>query len=205
MIFVSNNESFGINNDPDNYIQPVLYQDFITKEEAEYILNESSNNFQDSEVIGKGLDISIRKSKTCWLSKYDDIIQNIIKRVCNIVNYSFENSEDLQVVKYNSGGYYHEHYDSCCEESEECTDFFKRGGNRVVTMIIYLNDNFEGGETTFVNLNKDFKPSKYSGILFYSLDKSFEKCHKFGLHRGSPIISGEKYIANIWIREKTFV
>jgi prolyl 4-hydroxylase len=190
-------------NDPNNFIEPKVYENIITSDEAKYILEKSKNDFEDSYILG-GFDTSIRKSKTCWLKKDDDVIKKIIKRICNIGNYKIENAEDLQVVKYEPNGYYNEHHDSCCDDSTECKDFLKRGGNRVLTMVIYLNDNFEGGATRFINLDKDIKPNKYSGILFFPMNKNGDKCHTNSLHAGLPIKSGEKYIANVWIRESNF-
>ena len=118
----------------------------------------------------------------------------------------FENAEDLQVVKYRPSGFYNEHHDSCCEKVKGCEEFVKRGGQRIVTMIIYLNDtnSFEGGATKFPILNKEIKPSKSSGILFYPMEKGGNKCHPKALHAGTSVINGEKYIANVWLRESTF-
>lgn len=188
---------------PNNFIEPKVYENIITPDEANYLLEKSKNDFEDSHILG-GLDTSIRKSKTCWINKYDDIVTKIIQRVCNMGNYKFENAEDLQIVKYGPDGYYNEHHDSCCDNSDECKDFVKRGGNRVLTMVIYLNNNFEGGATRFINLNKDIKPKEYSGILFFPMNKTGDKCHANSLHAGLPIKSGEKYIANVWIRESYF-
>ena len=120
-----------------------------------------------------------------------------------MTNMPFANAEDLQVVKYKPNGYYKAHYDSCCDK-EDCNDFTELGGNRVITMVIYLNDDFDGGATKFINLNKEIKPDKYSGILFYSLNKAQNKCHTNSKHAGMPVKSGEKYIANVWIRENKF-
>ena len=83
-------------------------------------------------------------------------------------------------------------------------DFLKRGGHRIATMVIYLNDDFEGGSTRFINLDRNIKPKKYGSIYFHTLDKNEKKCHPYGLHAGLPVTSGNKYIANIWIRENKF-
>ena len=79
---------------------------------------------------------------------------------------------------------------------------FNKDGYRVLTMVIYLNDDFEGGATKFPNIDKEYKPEKYSGLLFYPMNKNGDKCHDNSLHAGMPVISGEKYIANVWIRDK---
>jgi prolyl 4-hydroxylase len=50
----------------------------------------------------------------------------------------------------------------------------------------------------------ELKPDKNSGILFYPLQKKGDKCHPKALHAGLPVISGEKYIANVWLRESAF-
>jgi len=196
-------EPFGYDDNPTTFTDPQVYPNIITAEEARYILEKSKDNFSDSLVMS-GYETSIRKSQTCWLSKSDTMIRRIIQRVCDIDNNSIEYAEDLQVVKYQPSGYYNEHHDSCCDENDTCKDFLKRGGNRVVTMVIYLNDEFEGGATKFIKLNKEIKPDKYSGILFYSMNKNKDKCHSLSMHAGLPITSGEKYIANVWIREKKF-
>jgi len=196
-------ENFGYDDNPSEFIEPKIYPNIISAEEAKYILEQSNNKFEDSVTLG-GYDNSIRKSKTCWLKKEDNVIKNIVQKVCNIGNYKFENVEDLQVVKYEPNGYYNEHHDSCCDDSDSCKNFIKRGGNRVLTMVIYLNDGFEGGSTRFINLDKNIKPEKHSGILFFPMNKKGDKCHTNSLHAGLPITSGEKYIANVWIRESKF-
>ena len=105
------------------------------------------------------------------------------------------------MVKYEPNGYYNEHHDSCCDNNDKCKEFTK-DGNRILTMVIYLNDDFEGGATRFPKIDKNFKPKKYSGILFYPMNKNGDKCHTNSLHAGMPVTKGQKYIANVWIREK---
>uniref|UniRef100_A0A6C0B6M3 Fe2OG dioxygenase domain-containing protein n=1 Tax=viral metagenome TaxID=1070528 RepID=A0A6C0B6M3_9ZZZZ len=195
----------GFADDNEEYIYPTVYNNFISPKEANYILSQAEPKFTDSETIGSGVDTQIRKSKTAWLSKNDLTIKNIIQRVCAINNYSIENAEDLQVVKYGPGGFYNPHHDSTGDDNKESHEFLKLGGHRIATMLIYLNDDFEGGATRFVNLAKDIKPPKHGSILFYPLDKYNNKCHPKALHAGLPLSSGQKYIANVWIRQKPFI
>ena len=198
------NFTCGYSNDFNDYIEPIIIDNFITEQEAKYILDNTKDKFEDSTIIG-GKNSSIRKSKNTWIKKDDNVVKNIFNRLLSFTQYPFENAEDLQVVKYEPDGYYNEHHDSCCDETVECEEFIKRGGQRILTVLIYLNDDYEGGSTRFHNLNKDYKPKKYSAVLFHPLNKSENKCHNNALHSGMPIISGEKYIASIWIHEKTFI
>lgn len=202
LVSVHFKEGLGFDNDPSQFSEPSIYPDFITEDDANYILEKAAYNYTDSTVVGSKAD-GIRKSETYWLSKEDEVAKKIINKVCQIDGNNTENAEDIQVVKYQPNGYYREHHDSCCEEGDKCNEFNKEG-NRILTMVIYLNDDFDGGSTRFPNLDKDFKPKKYSGILFYPMNKKGDKCHDNSLHAGMPITSGEKYIANVWIRDKHF-
>jgi len=194
----------GYADDDEEYIYPTVYNNFISPQEANYILSQAEPKFADSETIGGGVDTKTRKSKTAWLDKDDPTVKNIIERVCAINNYSSKNAEHLQVVKYGPGGFYNPHHDSSGDDNPESKEFLRCGGHRVATMLIYLNDDFEGGATRFVNLEKDVKPPKLGSILFHPLDKYNNRCHPKALHAGLPLTSGEKYIANVWIRQKPF-
>jgi prolyl 4-hydroxylase len=194
-------EGFGYDNDPSQFREPKVYPNFITKDEAKHILKKAEYNYKDSVVVGIENPEGIRKSQTYWLDKDDPIAHKIIQKVCDLDGHTIEQSEDIQVVKYEPNGYYNEHHDSCCDDDAKCNEFVK-DGNRVLTMVIYLNDDFEGGATRFPKLDKNFKPKKYSGILFYPMNKNGDKCHEKSLHAGTPVTKGVKYIANVWIREK---
>jgi prolyl 4-hydroxylase len=121
-----------------------------------------------------------------------------------MTNTSFENVEHLQVVKYDENGFYNPHYDTVTNNDINSINFLIQGGHRVITMLIYLNDDFTEGGTRFVTLNKTIKPPKYGGILFYTFNKQIEKCHPYSFHAGLPIKSGTKYIANVWVRENKY-
>lgn len=186
------------------YIMPVEHANFITDEEREYIMKKAAPKFKDSETV-EGKDATIRKSQTAWLDKDDPIIKNIVKRVCDMTGHPFQNAESMQVVKYGENGFYNPHHDSCCDQAEACMKFERKdGGQRIITMLIYLTDDFEGGTTKFPNLDKEFKPPKNGAILFHPLEKNGKRCHPYALHGGMPVTKGEKYVCNVWIRERPF-
>jgi len=194
----------GYSDTNDEYIYPVVYNNFIDQNEANYILKNATPKFEESQTIGGGVDVQTRKSKTAWLDKNDPVVKTVILRVCEIHGHSFENAEHLQVVKYGPNGFYNPHHDSTGDENKESAEFLQSGGHRVLTMLIYLNDDFTGGSTRFVNLERDVKPPKHGSILFFPLDKHNRRCHPKALHAGLPLESGEKYIANVWIRQGPF-
>ena len=193
----------GYCNIKDEYIEPVIHNGFISDKEGKYILDKANPMFRESKLVS-GFSDSVRKSQTAWLDKKDHVIGTVIKRVCDITNIPFENAEKMQVVKYEPNGFYIDHFDASCDDRKECVEFEKNGGQRILTMIIYLNDDFTGGTTRFKNLQTEFQPVKNNGLLFYSLQKDGDKCHPLSLHSGMPVKTGEKYIANIWLRERPY-
>lgn len=62
--------------------------------------------------------------------------------------------------------------------------------SRFITVIVYLNDVEEGGETEFLYLHKRYKPKKGTVVIF--------PAGYTHTHRGNPPLSNEKYILTTW-------
>ena len=185
------------------YQYPFMLKDLITTSYCRLIIDKCRDRLVDSEVVG-GKHKNIRNSKQCWIPKDDPIVKPIFNAVSNYFNIPFENAEDLQVVRYLPDQYYNEHHDACCDGSDKCLTFIKRGGQRILTVLIYLNNEFESGHTYFKNLDLRIKPSTGSAIVFFPLAQGTNKCHPYALHAGTPVTKGQKWIANIWFRERKF-
>jgi prolyl 4-hydroxylase len=184
-----------------DYIPPEIIPNIITEKQNRDIIEYASTRFSPS-VVGGGftnvVDSTVRKSQTAWMSKENPIIRDLIEGICNKHNLKFENCEDMQIVKYEKDNYYKEHHDSFPFYEP---DFISQGGHRVLTTLIYLNEDFEGGETWFPALKLTVKPRRNSAVVFHPLDSKNIRCHPKALHGGNPVKSGIKYICNIWIRE----
>ena len=77
----------------------------------------------------------------------------------------------------------------------------RRGGQRVATLVIYLNEPAKGGGTTFPDVFMEVAPRRGNAVFF-----SYERPHPSTrtLHGGAPVIEGEKWIATKWLREREF-
>jgi len=179
-------------------------EDFLSEKECNQLIELSKNKelIQSSISNDKGervIDNSIRQSVQCWLSNNDNSLVDIIsKRIQEYIPLPLEHQEDLQIVKYNTNDFYKKHYDTPYHESA-MSIFNKFCGPRVATFLIYLNDNFKGGETEFIMINKTIKPKKGKAILFYNIDINLNLIPE-SIHVGKKINDGEKWIANKWIR-----
>ena len=93
--------------------------------------------------------------------------------------------------------------DACDPDEEICKEDIKNMGSlRYATFIIYLNDNFTGGETEFPKHNFKAKPKIGKGVLFFNLNDNNTYRRDNSFHGGLPPIVGEKWMCNKWIRLK---
>lgn len=173
------------------YNEPVVYKNFITSDECEYIKRKAVSRLKRSTVSEDyTIDDKIRKSETAWLTRKDPIIDSIIKKCVALTNRPVENCEDLQVLRYTSGGFYKPHQ-----------DVDKKDDNyRMYTVLLCLNDDFTGGETSFPNLKKEYKLRK-GDALFFNTVNNYHMMTDKAIHGGKPVKSGEKWVCNLWVRK----
>ena len=177
------------------YKSPRVMENVLTDQERKYIIRCAKDKLEDSKVTtGKIVNETIRKSKTAWLSKTDPIIQGVIEKCIRHTNKTISECENLQVLKYESGGHYRAHQD--------CFDTDKN--KRMYTFILALNDGYEGGETYFPILEKRYKLKMGDALFFNTLD-THEKITPKALHGGLHVKSGEKWICNLWVRKYPYV
>lgn len=204
VIIITRTRERGFTRDDASWEHPRVVSNVLTPEECTYLIDKATPMFSRSTVVGvEGIDSS-RTSQTAWIPKSDPVAQKVFTKALEFIGKTMAECEDLQVVKYEPGTYYREHHDACCDGSQGCIDFEKEGGQRVATLLVYLNSEFTDGETHFPNLDLKLKADPGSAILFRPLGTEEAKCHPKALHAGLPISSGVKYVCNAWVRENKF-
>ena len=179
------------------------YHNILSDDQINEIIKIASPLVKPSPVIGPGgkniqMD-DIRTSHQVFLPDKYPVVQDIYDKLSNIIGIDKDHFEQLQVVRYKPGQLYKEHWDACWEK-EKCQDFVKRGGNRYATFLLYLNDDFEDGETYFPLRNKKIKPEKGKAALFFNLDKNNIDKLENSKHAGLPPKNGIKWMCNVWVR-----
>ena len=131
----------------------------------------------------------------------NDVVTRLEERIARLVEWPIENGEGLQVLHYRPGAEYKPHYDYFDPAEPGTATILKRGGQRVATLVIYLNDPARGGGTTFPDVHMEIGPRRGNAVFF-----SYERPHPSTrtLHGGAPVIEGEKWIATKWLREREF-
>jgi prolyl 4-hydroxylase len=189
-------------------------QDLLTKEECNKLITYTTNlGLHTSEVLNYDVnsnqktkvDTDYRKCKQAWVpDSNNEVVQKLAKISQDLTNIPISHQEQTQVAYYEAGGQFKEHYDACVyEDKEYCNNINNGAGERRSTLLLYLNDDYVGGETEFVDLGLKIKPETGKAILFWSTDND-EKLLLKSKHKANPIISGNKWIATKWSHPKPF-
>jgi prolyl 4-hydroxylase len=101
--------------------------------------------------------------------------------------------EPLQVLRYGAGGEYRPHLDAIAGFRNQ----------RVMTMLVWLNDDFEDGETRFPEAGLSLRGAPGDAILFRNTLPD-GRPDPSSAHAGLPVARGEKWLASRWIRARPF-
>lgn len=148
--------------------------------EAEVSLQQADGSFQSRP------EQSIRSASILDAGRGAEVLQAFDRKVssvlCPLVSEIWRADvgriEGTQLIRYRPGGHYSGHSDSggCFPE-------------RYFTVVCYLNDDFQGGTTTFPSLDYRTQPQSGKAILFPS--RYF--------HVADPVTSGEKFVLITWL------
>ena len=129
------------------------------------------------------------------------VVQRLEERIARLVRWPIQNGEGLQVLHYRPGADYTPHDDYFDPDQPGTSTIVRRGGQRVATLVIYLNNPLKGGGTTFPDVPLEVAPRQGNAVFF-----SYERPHPSTrtLHGGASVIEGEKWIATKWLREREF-
>eukprot|EP00854_Cymbomonas_tetramitiformis_P003460 gene3460-4346_t len=107
---------------------------------------------------------ALRTSTSALLDGEGDGDRAYIRQSEVLLKSSSSTFEAPTVIKYDAGGALAPHYDA--NQAAEVEDA-NRGGQTLVTLLAYLNDVPQGGETSFPDLNVTVNPKRGSCLMFF--------------------------------------
>jgi prolyl 4-hydroxylase len=129
------------------------------------------------------------------------LIRTVEARLAHLLAWPVHNGEGLQVLHYGPGAQYKPHFDYFDPTQPGTAAILRRGGQRVATVLLYLNEPEAGGGTVFPDVGLTVVPRKGYAV-FFSYDRPHPDTRS--LHGGAPVGVGEKWIATKWLREREF-
>jgi prolyl 4-hydroxylase len=129
----------------------------------------------------------------------DLVLATLRARVAAVTGANLEGFESVHVFHYRVGEEFRPHLDATLDSS--AADYpvrYAAGHQRVLTFLLALNDDFEGGETAFPMIGLRWKPRRGRGLFFWNVDPE-GAIERRTLHAGRPVTSGEKWMLSQWI------
>jgi prolyl 4-hydroxylase len=185
----------------------VLFGGFLSDDECDALVAAASPRMTRSETVVNetgGNEINpARTSEGMFFGRGESpLCERIEARIAALVNWPVQNGEGLQVLHYRPSAEYKPHHDYFDPAQPGMTAVLQRGGQRVGTLVMYLNTPEQGGGTTFPDVSLEVAPIKGNAVFF-----SYDRAHAVTrtLHGGAPVIVGEKWVATKWLREGEFI
>ncbi len=148
----------------------------------------------------------IHEMRTNTMALFDystfDVVQFLLQaRMALTCGYPMQHFETPMVLHYEVGQQITPHFDFIDANAPDYAEQIREQGQRMITFLLYLNDHYEGGETTFPELGIVHRGTAGAGLYFINAHADLAPNRRM-LHTGSPPVSGEKWVVSQFIVSK---
>jgi prolyl 4-hydroxylase len=127
------------------------------------------------------------------------LVGRIEQRLATLLGVPASHGEGLQILHYLPGQEYEPHFDWFDPEQPGYGAITAVGGQRIASVVMYLNTPAQGGGTAFPELGLTVTARRGAAVYF-----AYEGGDQSSLHAGLPVLQGEKWIATKWLRERPY-
>lgn len=185
----------------------VVFGNLMTDAECEALMALAAPRLLRSETVDNatgGSEVNAARTSDGMFFERGEapLIRVIEARIAELLRWPVENGEGLQILRYRPGAEYKPHNDYFDPVHAGTARILERGGQRVATLVMYLNTPDGGGATTFPDVGLEVAPVRGNAV-FFSYDRPHASTKT--LHGGAPVTAGEKWVATKWMREGVFV
>ncbi len=185
----------------------IVFGGLLSDEECAALMELARPRLARSETVDNGTGGSeVNEARTSDGMFFErgaaPLIQRIEQRIALLLRWPVDHGEGLQILRYRPGAEYRPHHDYFDPVHPGTATILKRGGQRVGTLVMYLNTPQGGGATIFPDVGLQVMPARGNAVFF-----SYDRAHvsTATLHGGTPVLAGEKWVATKWLRQGVFV
>lgn len=186
----------------------VLFGGLLSDEECDELIELSRRKLTRSTVVDAATgEYQPHPDRTSSGTHFDrgenELIRRIERRIAELIGLPVERGEPIQILHYMPGAEYKPHFDFFDPAYPGNEKVLAMGGQRVATLVMYLNDVAAGGSTVFPEVGLDVLPRKGNAVYFaYTTEDG--QLDRRTLHGGTPVAEGEKWIATKWLRQRDY-
>ena len=175
----------------------LLFPKLLTQQECAFLIHTAEPRLEPSVVVdpmsGRFVAHPVRTSDSTGFSLPEEnpALHALNRRLAAASGTDVSQGEPLQVLRYRAGQQYRTHSDAIPGAANQ----------RALTMLVYLNDSYDGGETCFVSSGLKIKGSTGDALLFRNAGDD-GRPDPAAVHAGLPVLNGSKLLASRWIRSR---
>lgn len=176
-----------------------LFRGAFSLAECDYLFRMKKSDYARANVIDEATGIervdpvrTADETHIAWEIE-NPLVHVFNRRLAALSNTDALQGEPLQLLRYRPGQQYYNHYDYIPGAANQ----------RIMTALLYLNEDYTGGETAFPRIDLKVKGGRGDVLLFRNSQPDGRR-EQNSEHAGTPVISGVKHIATRWMRANTY-
>lgn len=176
-----------------------LLSRFMSDEECDYLVRAAQPLMRPSMIIdpasGRRVPHPFRTSTSMNFdpTQEDLVVHALNRRIAVATGTLVEAGEPLHILRYTPGQEFRPHHDAIEGAVNQ----------RQWTALVYLNDQYEGGETVFPEIGLTVGARRGDCLVFENASNLGEPNPK-ARHAGLPVTDGTKWLASRWIRQRPY-
>jgi len=181
-----------------------VFEGFATPQECDWLVARCRHRLAPAQVYeNQGAQLSRHQDRSNSEASYEldaaDVVLSFIHdRIARASGVPIEHFEVGKLLHYSPGETFARHNDFL---QPGLSGEIEARGQRVATFLIYLSDDYDGGETEFTEVGFKFKARKGDALMFLNVDASGAP-DPMSMHAGLPPTRGEKWVLSLWLRGK---
>ena len=182
----------------------LVAEKFLSTQMCDWLVERAKPKIRRARVFdmagGGKIDLTRNNGATDFNIVETDLILALIRaRIASVTGLAPHGMEHPQVLHYSVGQQFSPHFDFLDPATPAYAQNIASAGQRVATFLIYLNDDFDAAETSFLAIDWRYRGGKGDAILFWNVDKEGAPDRQT-LHAGLAPTRGEKWLFSQWIR-----
>lgn len=178
---------------------------FLPPAACGWIIQRASERVGPAEVYdpatGLGRREGARTNSACAFDLWSlDLVMVLLReRVIRVTGLPAHGLEPLQVLRYDTGETFDWHVDYLTPGQPGLAEDLARKGQRIATLLVYLNADYEGGETAFESTGLKHRGARGDALMWANTlpDGRVDTRTR---HAGLPPTKGVKWVASQWCR-----
>jgi prolyl 4-hydroxylase len=180
-----------------------VLENILSDQECDELIELARPRLQRALTVDSegGLQVDSRRTSQGVFFALDEypLVGRLEQRLAALLGVPVNHGEGLQILHYLPGQEYEPHFDWFDPEQPGYDAITAAGGQRIASVVMYLNTPALGGGTAFPEIGLTVTARRGSAVYF-----AYESGDLGSLHAGLPVRRGEKWIATKWLRERPY-